>query len=159
MQQLQNAQLQSIQLYARSLSDIAKLADLWQCLHIKGVCTPHMGLPRGHSGKKSACQCRLGFSASARELGSIHGLGRAPRRGNTHCSIFAWRILWTEEPGGLQSMGSQRVRHDWAQAHVPPQPSAMLGADIYNLLLHYFLLNQSMVWSPVCTILKAATVS
>ena len=32
----------------------------------------------------------------------------------THCSILAWRILWTEEPGGLQSMGLQRVRHDWA---------------------------------------------
>ena len=32
----------------------------------------------------------------------------------THCSILAWRIPWTEEPGGLQSMGSQRVRHDWA---------------------------------------------
>ena len=31
----------------------------------------------------------------------------------THSSIHAWKIPWTEEPGGLQSMGSQRVRHDW----------------------------------------------
>ena len=30
----------------------------------------------------------------------------------THTSILAWRISWTEEPGGQQSMGSQRVRHD-----------------------------------------------
>ena len=30
----------------------------------------------------------------------------------THSTILAWRILWTEEPGGLQSMGLQRVRHD-----------------------------------------------
>ena len=30
----------------------------------------------------------------------------------THSSILAWRILWTEEPGGLQSMGSQSVGHD-----------------------------------------------
>ena len=30
----------------------------------------------------------------------------------THSSILAWRIPWTEEPGGPQSMGSQRVRHD-----------------------------------------------
>ena len=30
----------------------------------------------------------------------------------THSSILAWAIPWTEEPGGLQSMGSQRVRHD-----------------------------------------------
>ena len=32
----------------------------------------------------------------------------------THSSILAWRIPWTEEPGGLQSMGLQRVRHNWA---------------------------------------------
>ena len=31
-----------------------------------------------------------------------------------HSSILAWKISWTEEPGGLQSMGSQRVGHDWA---------------------------------------------
>ena len=30
----------------------------------------------------------------------------------THASILAWRIPWIEEPGGPQSMGSQRVRHD-----------------------------------------------
>ena len=30
----------------------------------------------------------------------------------THSSILAWRISWTEEPGGLQPMGSQRVRHN-----------------------------------------------
>ena len=30
----------------------------------------------------------------------------------THSSILAWRILWTKEPGGLQTMGSQRVEHD-----------------------------------------------
>ena len=32
----------------------------------------------------------------------------------THSSTLAWKISWTEEPGRLQSMGSQRVRHDWA---------------------------------------------
>ena len=30
----------------------------------------------------------------------------------TYSSVLAWRIPWTEEPGGLQSMGSQRVRHN-----------------------------------------------
>ena len=34
------------------------------------------------------------------------------REGNTHSSILTGRIPWTEEPGGLQSMGSQRVRHN-----------------------------------------------
>ena len=32
----------------------------------------------------------------------------------THSSTLAWKIPWTEEPGRLQSMGSQRIRHDWA---------------------------------------------
>ena len=31
----------------------------------------------------------------------------------THSSILAWRTLWTEEPGGLQSIESQRVEHEW----------------------------------------------
>ena len=33
----------------------------------------------------------------------------------THSSILAWKIPWTEEPGGLQSMGLQRVGRDWAR--------------------------------------------
>ena len=35
-----------------------------------------------------------------------------------HYSTLAWRIPWTEEPGGLQSMGSQRVRLSWATEHI-----------------------------------------
>ena len=35
----------------------------------------------------------------------------------THSSILAWKIPWTEEPGGLQSMGLQRVGQDWATKH------------------------------------------
>ena len=36
----------------------------------------------------------------------------------THSSILAWEIPWTEDPGGLQSMGFQRVKHDWATKHI-----------------------------------------
>jgi len=36
-----------------------------------------------------------------------------PLQKGTHSSILAWRIPWTAEPGGLQSMGLQRVGHDW----------------------------------------------
>ena len=35
----------------------------------------------------------------------------------TYSSLLAWRIPWTEEPRGLQSMGFQRVRHDWLDFH------------------------------------------
>ena len=38
----------------------------------------------------------------------------------THSSILAWRIPWTEEPGGLQSTGSQRVGHDLVTKQQPP---------------------------------------
>ena len=45
-----------------------------------------------------------------RNAGSIHGSGRSPGGGHeAHFSILAWRIPWPEEPGGLQSIGSQRV--------------------------------------------------
>ena len=41
------------------------------------------------------------------------GLEDSPEKGvATHSSIPAWKIPWTEEPGGLQSTGSQRVGHD-----------------------------------------------
>ena len=48
-----------------------------------------------------------------RDMGLIPESGRSPGGGHvTDSSIFAWRIPWTEESGGLQSMGSPRVRHD-----------------------------------------------
>ena len=48
-----------------------------------------------------------------REMGLIPGLGRSPEEGMaTHSNILAWRIPWTEEPGRLQSTGSQRVRNN-----------------------------------------------
>ena len=57
----------------------------------------HWGFPGSSNGKASACN--TGDS----------GLILA-----THSSILAWRIPWTEEPGRLQTMGSQTVRHDGA---------------------------------------------
>ena len=58
------------------------------------------GFPYSSVGKESAC--------NVRELDSIPELGRSPGEGNgSPLSILAWRITWTEEPGGLQSMGSQ----------------------------------------------------
>ena len=47
-------------------------------------------------------------TGDARDVGSITGLGRSPGGGNgNHSSILAWKTPWTEEAGGLQSMGSQ----------------------------------------------------
>ena len=72
------------------------------------VFRPHilLGFPGGSDSKESAC--------NVGDPGSIPGLGRSPGDGNGyHSSILAWRIPWTEEPGRLQSMRSQRVGHDW----------------------------------------------
>ena len=50
--------------------------------------------------------------ANAEDPGSIPGLGRHPGEGNGNPLQYSClRIPWTEEPGGLQSMGSHRVRH------------------------------------------------
>ena len=71
------------------------------------------GLSKWFGSKESAC--------SAGDTGSVLGREDALEEGMaTHCSTLAWRIPWTEEPGGLQSKGSQRVRHDrgdWAHTH------------------------------------------
>ena len=51
--------------------------------------------------------------ASAEDAGSIPGLGRSPGGGNGNPLLYSCRkIPWTEEPGGPQPMGPQRIRHD-----------------------------------------------
>ena len=46
----------------------------------------------------------------------------------THSSILVWRIPWTEEPGGLQSLASQRVGHKWLSMHAYPSCDASHGS-------------------------------
>ena len=68
-----------------------------------GVSFP--GFLSGSDGKESTC--------NAGDAGSIPGLGRSPGGGHG-CPLqySCWKIPWTEDPGGLQSMGSQRIGHD-----------------------------------------------
>ena len=65
----------------------------------------------------------------------------------THSSILAWEFPWTEEPGGLQSTGSQRVRQDWARTHTPTV-GLLLVSRLLTLMFsqeHTFtLLNKSL---------------
>ena len=68
------------------------------------------GFPHGTSDKESACPCR-------RHETQVQSLGRedALEEGvATHSSVLTWSLPWTEEPGGLQSTGCQRVKHDWS---------------------------------------------
>ena len=71
-----------------------------------------MGFPGCTSGKKKKPTQNLLVNAGdmrVQSLGWEDPLGEGTA---THSSILAWRIPWTEEPGGLQSMGLQRVGHD-----------------------------------------------
>ena len=55
-----------------------------------------------------------------------------------HSSVLAWRIPWTEEPGGLQSVGSEKARHDWVTS---------LTIIAVDLFLGRLPISSSFVWS------------
>ena len=84
------------------------------CMRYKTVGSVRRGFPGGTNGKEPACQCR-----KCRRNRFDPWVGKIPPEEGmaTRSSILCWRIPCTEEPGGLQSMGSQTVRHDWARAH------------------------------------------
>ena len=88
----------------------------WHYSSITALC-PDLasGSPGGASGKKPTCQCRRhGTHTWIRSLGQEEPLEEAMA---THSSILAQRIPWTEEPEGLQFIGSQRVGHWSGLAH------------------------------------------
>ena len=85
------------------------------------------GFPAGSDGKESAC--------NVGDLGSIPGSRRSPGEGNGNpLQILAWEIPWTEEPGGLQSTGSQRVVHHWATSLSSSLCSTYFVLMFYSLL-------------------------
>ena len=72
----------------------------------------HDGLSQDRASQVALVVKNTPFNAG---VGSIPGSGRFPGKGMaTHSHILAWRIPRTEEPSGLQSMGSQKVWHNWA---------------------------------------------
>ena len=78
--------------------------------------------PGGSDGKSIWLQCgRPGVQS----LGQEDSLEKEMA---THSSILAWKIPWTEEPGRLQFMGLQRVKHDWATS-----------LSLFTFRLHVFL--------------------
>ena len=74
---------------------------LWNYILLSSL----LSFPSGSDGKVSAC--------NTGDPGSIHPWEDLEKEMVTHASIPAWTIPGTEEPGRLQSMGSQRVGHDW----------------------------------------------
>ena len=83
-----------------------------------------MGFPHSSVGKELAC--------NAGDLGSIPGQeDPLVKEMATHSSILAWRILWTEEPGGLQSSGSQKL--DTATDSPAPTQIQFFFFNIWNI--------------------------
>ena len=64
-----------------------------------------MGLPWWLSDKESICQCR-------RQVRSLGREGPLEKEMATQSHILAWEIPWREEPGGIQSIESQKIRHN-----------------------------------------------
>ena len=96
-----------------------------------------MGFPGGSDGKASAC--------SAGDLGSIPGLGRSPGEGNGNpLQFLAWKIPWTEDPGSLQSMGSQRIRHDWATSRL--RSCSEMNFDLTDVLMNHYREANKLSW-------------
>ena len=76
-------------------------------------------LPSWLSGKESA------WPMQETQIGSLDLEDTLQKKKTTRSSILAWEMPWTEEPGGLLSMGSLRLRHDLATEHactLPLQP-------------------------------------
>ena len=101
----------------------------WAYWWIKIPMSPTTGFPGGASGKEP---CTL--VQKTRDAGSIPGSGRALEGMAIHSIILAWRIPWTEGPGGLQSIGLQRVGHGWSDLACT-HTSVVLGKRIYRSLL------------------------
>ena len=77
----------------------------------------HASFPGGASGKESACQCKTHQETRVPSLGREDPLEEGTA---THSSILAWRNLWTEEHGELQSTGSQsQKRLKRFSTHIP----------------------------------------
>ena len=89
-------------------------AVLWGCLR---------QLFKEHLDKRTSLVAHVVKNLPAMQETQIPSLGwedPLEKEMAAHSSILGWRIPWTEEPGGLQSTGSQRVGHDWATS---PSPS------------------------------------
>jgi len=70
----------------------------------------------------------------------------------THSSILAWRIPWTEEPGGLQSMGLQRIGHDLVTELACINVGPKLTHVVNELFLVLFLLKDLDVRQKLLTV-------
>ena len=108
----------------------------YMCLFELWFFSGYMGFPGGASGKELPCQCRR---HKRRMCDPWVGVIPLEEGVAAHSSILACSIPWTEAPGGLQTMRSQRVRHDWSDlarsGYVPHSETARsCGSSGFGLI-------------------------
>ena len=98
------------------------------------------GLPRLHWWQRTCLPMQ-----ETGDMGSIPGLGRSPVEPDNTLEYSCWRIPWTEEPGRLQSVGSQRVGHNWnGWAHIDTENRLVIA---WNLRMNLPKLTELYTWS------------
>ena len=107
-----------------------------------------MGFPGSTSGKELACQFRIckrhRFDPWIRKILLEEGTA-------THSSILAWRIPQTDQPSGLQTLVSQRVRYDWSDLvclHYPLQSFSTIY--LCSALFFFLFLSSKRIYILVC---------
>ena len=94
-----------------------------------------MGFPSCTSGKEATCQCKRrkkqGFNPWVGKIPLEEGIA-------TRSRFLAWRIPWTEEPGRLWFIGSQRVEHDWSNLACTGKNAVTAESHTVCLWLTYF---------------------
>ena len=118
----------------------------------------HLGFPGGSEGKAFAC--------NAGEPASIPGLGLSPGEGNgNHSVLLPGKSHGRRSLGRLQSMGSQRVRHDWATSlsffwyvwNVVQDPLEVGMATFSSIFAWRIPMDRGASWAMVHTIVKSQT--
>ena len=102
--------LRYLQVSFLSLGNLSYFLSAHLSQHIFNCPYLLVGLPQWVSSKESPARQETWFQS----------LGEHPleKEMATYSSILAWKTPWTEEPGGLQSIGSHRVEHNWACTHL-----------------------------------------
>ena len=90
---------------------IRLLSPFWSCLFFFFF-SPGIGAPRGFPGGSTVQNLRIHLPIQGTWVWPLGREDLLEKEMATHSSILGWEIPWTEEPGGLQPLGSQRVRYN-----------------------------------------------
>ena len=117
----------------------------------------YLFLAHWYSGKRASLVTQTVKNLPAMEEVRVRSLGledSLEKGMATHASILARRIPWTEEPGGLQSMGSRRVRHNWVTNTFVVERTCLLESDRLGFKSQLFLHWKTVILDKLHNILS-----